>query len=185
MKTLEKILSIVSLAGALAACGADNGKESCTKDSDCNPGRECDSELGYCVDANGSNGSSSGNYSNPCGNSPVYNTFLWCIECNWSLQMNDNCEASTSLGDSGTYSGLNVTLESGTYQLDPNFRFKNIEGQKSYWKEVNKKLDQYNGYVLLIDGCQTGFIDDCAFVSVKEPWAGAEACRKSKYYYKN
>ncbi|MEW5897514.1 MAG: hypothetical protein AB1668_07510, partial [Nanoarchaeota archaeon] len=65
MKTLEKILSIVSLAGALAACGADNGKESCTKDSDCNPGRECDSDLGYCVDANGSNGSSSGSYVHP------------------------------------------------------------------------------------------------------------------------
>ncbi|MEW5897250.1 MAG: hypothetical protein AB1668_06145 [Nanoarchaeota archaeon] len=61
MKTLEKILSVVGLAGALAACGADNGKESCTKDTDCREPRVCDSDLGYCVDADGgSSGSSSG-----------------------------------------------------------------------------------------------------------------------------
>ncbi|MEW5897510.1 MAG: hypothetical protein AB1668_07490 [Nanoarchaeota archaeon] len=184
MKTLEKILSIVSLAGALAACGADNGKESCTKDTDCREPRVCDSDLGYCVDANGSSGSSSGNYSNPCGNSPVYEKHLWTFTCNGAMYMGGNCIVSATLGelDKATYSGLNIMVGSKTVQLDPNFRFKDIPGQVPYWKVMNERLDKYGGYVLLNDRCKYDGIIDCGvYTPLDEPY-DPEACRNSEFY---
>ncbi|MEW5897254.1 MAG: hypothetical protein AB1668_06165 [Nanoarchaeota archaeon] len=123
MKTLEKILSVVGLAGALAACGADNGKESCTKDTDCREPRVCDSDLGYCVDANGSSGSSSGNPQGYCGNSPLYGKYLWfvgnCEDGGWgsAKPFDENCKGNLKPSDDTgetviwncNYEGLTLT----------------------------------------------------------------------------
>ncbi|MEW5897257.1 MAG: hypothetical protein AB1668_06180 [Nanoarchaeota archaeon] len=173
MKTLEKILSVVGLAGALAACGADNGKESCTKDSDCKGDRVCDSELGYCVDADGSSGSSGGSSSgNPqgyCGNSPLYGKYLWGIDgCKWGLEMRNDCSVINDSSENfGTYSGLRINNPPGGYSMSfypyPDFHFDTTDykGDYSVYNQaVNDTLNKYGGYVLIADTCiENGFQD--------------------------
>lgn len=117
---LVVVSAIGSISSFAAGCGANETEKNCTKDSDCKGDRICDSDLGYCVDANGgSSGSSSGgNPQGYCGNSPLYEKYLWKVgNCKLGSKkpFGKDCKSyifgKDGVEDVCTYNGLTIDCD--------------------------------------------------------------------------
>jgi len=191
---LCRTLPLVAFVGI--ACGSDSpSSPSCAADTDCKGDRVC--VEGKCE---GYSGSDRGDYSNSCGDSPVYGKFLVKIEdCDTSFHFREDCVVGRAIientyegsaldqpldnfdyGVGIRYNGLVLSTSSQDVSLDPSMRFIDGPSQDSSWRRVNEILDQYDGYVLR--HCTQDNIDDCVYVALSNPLKTLAECKSSPYY---
>ena len=191
---LCRTLPLVAFVGI--ACGSDSpSSPSCAADTDCKGDRVC--VEGKCE---GYSGSDRGDYSNSCGDSPVYGKFLVKIEdCDTSFHFREDCVVGRAIientyegsaldqpldnfdyGVGIRYNGLVLSTSSQDVSLDPSMRFIDGSSQDSSWRRVNEILDQYDGYVLR--HCTQDNIDDCVYVALSNPLKTLAECKSSPYY---
>ncbi|MEW5897517.1 MAG: hypothetical protein AB1668_07525 [Nanoarchaeota archaeon] len=173
--TLKKAFYALGLVAALAACG-ENGKDytdkvSCTKDSECKGDRVCDSELGYCVDANGSSSASSSSSSSSSGSSTSSSASSAS-----SSSSSTSSSSSSSSNSSSSSSGGYVHPLVGTWLLNTVGLLKRyfwVEGNSSYC--LNEE-EHGKCHLDLLEGCYkvtgeySGTIE--FFGEIHDKWTG-------------
>jgi len=127
--------------------------------------------------------------SGDCGNSPLIGQHLWEINnCRSGLYFAENCAIGISLGEGYDYSdnaiidGLEVIAPDNNPRFfNPDLRFDPAAlGKRAV--QLNRKLDQYHGLVLVGEGCSEIRFDDCVFAPTSRTFTGWQDCKASPFY---
>ena len=142
-------------------------------------------------------------YENPCGNSPVFDTFLWEISsCIGSLHMKTDCTMDFSQKDNaqdieddykpvGSYDGLNLLWRGDNgieymIWLDPDARAVNGPSQRTNVAKLNEILDRYHGFIMLgTSDFRVDAISKNAVIPLGIPSPGKAECRGTPYSVPN